>query len=249
MKVTFTLELSEISVALRCKLANELKDERALSVLAKDESVMVRTVAAENPNTLASDLKQLARDESKEVVFAALKNPNISTDDLISFFYYARKIYYPKSYFEVKASNDLPVLSEFDAYMVLKSIAQNTKAPKAILAKISEASDFDYDIRLDVAENPNTSQSILKELAQDEDEFMRETVARNLNTPKSALKNLAKDKVDEVRKAVAENPNVSKSDLLILASDDDIGVRFVAKERLNKLESKAKSAAPKTKNT
>ncbi|MBR3672865.1 MAG: hypothetical protein IKN65_01015 [Clostridia bacterium] len=237
MKVTFTLELSEISVALRCKLANELKDERVLSALAEDANTMVRKTVAENPNTLASDLKQLARDESEEVVFAAVKNPNTSTDDLLSFFYYARKIYYPKLYEDSKkVSNDLPVLSKFAAYMVLKSIAQNTKAPKAILAKLSEAGDFDYDIRLDVAENPNTSQSILEELAQDEDEFMRETVARNLNTPKSALKSLVKDKVDEVRKAVAENPNISKSDLLKLINDEDIGVRVVAKERLKAIK-------------
>lgn len=250
MKVTLRLDLSEISVGLRCKLANELKDERVLSALVEDESAMVRKAVAENPNTLPSDLEQLARDENEEVIFAAVENPNIPTDDFLSFFYYARSVYYPNLYEDSKKiSKDLPVLSEFAAYMVLKSLAHNLKAPKAILAKLSEAGDFDYDIRLDVAENPNTSQSVLKKLAQDKDGFMRETVARNKNTPKSVLKSLIKDEVDDVRKAVATNPNISKSDLLRLANDDNTSVRFTAKARLEKLKSQTECKESKTKNT
>lgn len=241
MKITIKLELSETSIELRCKLANELKDPKALSILAEDANAMVRTEVAGNPNTFPSDLEQLARDESREVVWAAVKNPNIPTDDLLSFFYYARKTYYPDKYKDSKIKpNDLPVLSEYDAYRVLISLAQNTKAPKSLLAKLAKPGDFDYDIRLEVAENPNTSQSVLAEIAQDEDEFMRETVAKNPNLSRPALTNLIKDKVDDVREATTKNPNISKSDLLKLINDDDSDVRFAAKAELNIREAKAK---------
>lgn len=198
MKVTLELELSNYSPDLRCKLAQEVDDATVLSALAKDESPKVRIAVAYNSNTLGSDLEQLARDADGDVISTAISNPNIPTEDLICFFYYARGIYYPSEYKVRKDANkDLPMLSGFDAYRVLKAIALNPNTPKEILAKLSVVADF--DIRLDVAYNESTSKAVLAKLAQAKEDYMRETVAKNPNTPKATLLKLTKDKKTCVR--------------------------------------------------
>ena len=57
------------------------------------------------------------------------------------------------------------------------------------------------------AQDLNTPQETLKQLATDEDYYVRYWVARNPNTPQETLQQLATDEDSSVRYWVAENPN------------------------------------------
>jgi len=78
-----------------------------------------------------------------------------------------------------------------------------------------------------LAEDPNTPEDILRELAKDKDEdwWVRAYVASNPNTPDDVLRALAKDKEWAVRGLVASNPNTFEDTLLYLATDINNGVR------------------------
>jgi len=69
-----------------------------------------------------------------------------------------------------------------------------------------------------LAEDPNTPEDILRELAKDKDEdwWVRAYVASNPNTPDDVLRALAKDEHWPVRQEVAKNPKVSSKILVSL---------------------------------
>jgi two-component system response regulator len=81
-------------------------------------------------------------------------------------------------------------------------------------------------IKLVLAGNPHTSESVLVQLSSDGDERVRRRVAENENAPASIMKKLAEDASVEVRLAAAENPNIPEAALENLVSDPDDDVRL-----------------------
>ena len=67
--------------------------------------------------------------------------------------------------------------------------------------------------KIELAENPNTSQELLSILATDKDYDVRWRVARNSNTPQETLAILATDEYWVVRNSATENPNYKKQTL------------------------------------
>jgi chemotaxis family two-component system response regulator Rcp1 len=81
-------------------------------------------------------------------------------------------------------------------------------------------------IRLVLAGNPHSSDSVIVQLADDADKRVRRRVAENPNAPASVLKKLASDQEADVRIAVSEHENLPESALEILAKDPDDDVRL-----------------------
>ncbi len=90
----------------------------------------------------------------------------------------------------------------------------------------SGAGGEDALIKLVLAGNPHTSESVLVQLSGDGDEKVRRRVAENENAPASIMKKLAEDESVEVRLAAAENPNIPEAALENLVSDPDDDVRL-----------------------
>lgn len=69
------------------------------------------------------------------------------------------------------------------------------------------------DVRLMLAQNPNTPAHHLEMLAEDEERHsnIRVAIAQNPNTPSSVLEHLAGDRYYLVRESVAQNPNIDPS--------------------------------------
>ena len=74
----------------------------------------------------------------------------------------------------------------------------------------NEILNSDYDVRRNVAENPNTPIDVLSELAKDSDYDVRCFVAENPNTPIDVLTELAKDSDWCVRRNAARNPKLKE---------------------------------------
>ena len=74
----------------------------------------------------------------------------------------------------------------------------------------NEILNSDYDVRVSVAENPNTPVDVLMELAKDSDCDVRRSAARNPNTPVDVLTELAKDSDYIVRMNAACNPKLKE---------------------------------------
>ena len=64
-----------------------------------------------------------------------------------------------------------------------------------------------YDMKCDLAENPNTPKEVLTILSTDKNRYVRHRVADNLNTPKEVLKKLSKDIKWGVRHWAVKNLN------------------------------------------
>ena len=74
----------------------------------------------------------------------------------------------------------------------------------------NEILNSDYDVRVSVAENPNTPVDVLMELAKDSDWEVRAKVAENPNTPVDVLTELAKNSDYIVRCFVARDPKLKE---------------------------------------
>jgi len=72
-----------------------------------------------------------------------------------------------------------------------------------------------YREKFNLAENTNTPEDVLRELAKDENMYVRWSVAKNPSTPDDILRNLTKDKEAWVNKSVAYNPGASSKILLM----------------------------------
>ncbi len=95
-----------------------------------------------------------------------------------------------------------------------------------LIAEGSASNDEEVLIRLVLAGNPHTSESVIFKLAADPDKRVRRRVAENPNTPASILKALSTDDHADVRLSAAENANLPESALVTLASDPDDDVRL-----------------------
>ena len=77
-----------------------------------------------------------------------------------------------------------------------------------------------------LAKNLNTAQSLLKQLAEDENSSIRQAVAENINTATELLELLAYDKDNRVRNSVGENLSTPTKILKSLAHEEDSSIRY-----------------------
>jgi len=95
------------------------------------------------------------------------------------------------------------------------------------------AEDPRWEVRRDVAGNPNCPIEILDRLSRDECIDVRYWVARNPSCPAETLDRLSRDVYSHVRLGVAENPNCPVEILDRLSRDDYYIVRWGVAENPN----------------
>ena len=132
---------------------------------------------------------------------------------------------------ESNAVDDIEFLKKYGKINLL----ENNASPEMI-EKLAE--DEDEDVRFAVAKNPKTPVDILRKLTENKDWMTRQGVAMNPKTPVEILRKLAEDKDAFVKYGVAINPNTPVEILRKLAEDEDLGVKEVAKRKLQKRNSK-----------
>lgn len=118
----------------------------------------------------------------------------------------------------------LEELAEDKDWEVRMEVAENPKTPVEVLMKLAE--DKNGNVRYELARNPNACVEILRKLADDKDWDVRCKVAHNRSTPVEILMKLANDKDLNVRYEVATNPNTPVEVLMKLADDKEWDVRI-----------------------
>ena len=94
-----------------------------------------------------------------------------------------------------------------------------------------------------MVKNNNTNETLLAQLAQDEEPFVRLQVAEKTNNEK-ILEILAVDEDLSVRIVLVDETNNEKI-LEILAEDEDLFIRDTARKKLQDLKMKAKASSNK----
>ena len=95
-------------------------------------------------------------------------------------------------------------LDELDVY-VRKALAKKCTIPKTLK---NLAKDENSNVRIIVAENPNTPAEVLSLLAKDRKCKVRQRVAENPNTPAEVLSLLVEDDYSDVKESAAKNANI-----------------------------------------
>ena len=125
------------------------------------------------------------------------------------------------------------ILDDFagdDDLSVRRFVASSIDSPATALMKLSsDTSEYGEYVRTDVANNQNTPEMALKNLAVDSTEKIRDLIANKPNATGIILDILAEDVSVTIRRSVAKHPNSTEFSLNKLAADIDVTVRaFVA---------------------
>ena len=107
-----------------------------------------------------------------------------------------------------------------------KKLAKNPNTSEEVLQQLAQ--DENQDVRWEVAKNPNTSEEVLQQLARDEIVQVRAGVGFNSNTPVALLQQLASEESFHTRLTVANNPNTPEAILQQLAQDKEPMVKDAA---------------------
>lgn len=118
-----------------------------------------------------------------------------------------------------------------DAY-VRGDVALNPKTPVSTIRELALAPNQDLQIQIGLAHNANTPPDVLSELACSDSEYTRSAVARNPSTPIDTLEALARDPEPLVRGDVILNASTPVEAVADLSDDPDAGVRLRAKARM-----------------
>ncbi len=116
---------------------------------------------------------------------------------------------------------------------IAEAIASNPSASREMLYKLAEPNTAYYRIKIvcNVAANPNTPRSILKNLSKNQWWEIRRRVAENLYTPARILHALSYDSNPQVRAGVAKNPNTPVDVLEDLSRESSIWVQKALRSR------------------
>jgi Leucine rich repeat variant len=131
-----------------------------LAALAADDSVEVRRLVAENPNSPPAALLRLAGDGRDRVLLAITRNPKVRPEVL---------------------GNILADLAGDESTAVREAVAKNHGTPARVLSFL--AHDASLEVRSDVAANPSTSPATLTLLFGDKDESVIEKIGANSSAP------------------------------------------------------------------
>ncbi len=223
--------------------SNDEIPAKVLSVLARNENIVVRGAVARNPHTPEVALNLLARDLHVSVRAGVLENPNISPKTLecladpgkfVTILELFREDYSSRQS-EISAirrqvanhpkvtTQALQSLAHDGDLAVRDLVAKHSKATAKTLETL--AHDGEEAIRSIVAANPNTPMKVMERLSRDKEGRVRASVAANPNTPTNLLHILGRDSMPLVRRAVAGNPNTPVGLLEILAREIQDRVR------------------------
>lgn len=119
--------------------------------------------------------------------------------------------------------------SDWD-YKVRRDVAEHPDTPPECL---SEMARNDYQVRSTIAENPNTPQEALVFLARNGDVRVKAAVARNRHTPPNVLSELAGSEDVFVVTAVMNNPNTPTQLAEELSTQDEIRIAKSRREAMN----------------
>ncbi|MEH1943241.1 MAG: hypothetical protein V7L01_23890 [Nostoc sp.] len=102
--------------------------------------------------------------------------------------------------------------SDFDG--LFTAIAQNPNTSESLLLQIAE--DGSRNIKITIAENPKTPLSLLNKFADWRDFSMHQAIARNPQAPSAILEKLLGENTKEIRDLVKIHPNVSETAIAII---------------------------------
>lgn len=182
----FAIDLDQLSVEIREKMAKESKDDKLLDELAKDSNLKVLCAVAENLSTSKDTLEELARFPNLEVLCAVMQNPNTNKDTLDEF-------------------------SKSKQENLRISVAQNIKLKKSTIERLSN--DPSSTVKFFVATTPyeEEHQNVLLKLAKDPDEYVRQSLIqygliqkKNINNIEQILQIMMNDQNDLIKKMVAD---------------------------------------------
>ncbi|WP_448266063.1 hypothetical protein [Nostoc sp. DSM 114159] len=100
--------------------------------------------------------------------------------------------------------------SDFDG--LFTAIAQNLNTSESLLLQLAE--DGSWNIKIAIAENPKTPLSLLNTFA--DWRGLHKTIARNPQAPSAILEKLAGENEKEIRDLVKNHPNVSETAIAII---------------------------------
>ncbi|MEH1949159.1 MAG: hypothetical protein V7K77_19715 [Nostoc sp.] len=102
--------------------------------------------------------------------------------------------------------------SDFDG--LFTAIAQNLNTSESLLLQLAE--DGSWNIKIAIAENPKTPLSLLNKFADWRDSSMHQAIARNPQAPSAILEKLLGENTQEIRDLVKNHPNVSQTAIAII---------------------------------
>lgn len=209
-----------------------------LEQLSSHPQPEVREAVARNPNTPTKVLLKLG----KEFPDAITANPVFNLLLLEN----------PESHFvrlslarSTTTSEDMIAqLSKIEDEEILCAVAGNLKTPLHILEELVEnpplypdpeyATECDFDrLFIAIAHNPNTSESLLLQLAERGSSYVEMAIAQNPKTPLSLLNKFADWENFSMHEAIARNPQAPSAILEKLAGEDEKEVRDLVKNNPN----------------
>ncbi|MEH2059718.1 MAG: hypothetical protein V7K97_26895 [Nostoc sp.] len=198
----------------------------------------VREAVARNPNTPIEVLLKLG----KEFPDAITANPIFNLLLLEN----------PDSHFvrlslarsTTTSESAIARLSKIEDEEILCAVARNPKTPLHILEQLLEnpptfyddenADEFDFDeLFIAIVQNPNTSESLLLQLAERGSSNVKMAIAQNPKAPLSLLNQFADWRNFRMHKAIARNPQAPSAILEKLAGENEKEIRDLVKNHPN----------------
>ncbi|MEH1854683.1 MAG: hypothetical protein V7L11_24110 [Nostoc sp.] len=200
----------------------------------------VREAVARNPNTPTEVLLKLG----KEFPDAITANPIFNLLLLEN----------PESHFvrlslarsTTTSESAIAQLSKIEDEEILCAVARNPKTPLHILEQLVENPppfcddyyyddhEFDYDhFFTTIVQNPNTSESLLLQLAERGISNVQMAIAKNPKAPLSLLNTFADWRYFPMHKAIARNPQAPSAILEKLAGENEKEIRDLVKNHPN----------------
>ncbi|MFN6561073.1 MAG: hypothetical protein RMY28_014970 [Nostoc sp. ChiSLP01] len=101
---------------------------------------------------------------------------------------------------------------DFDRFFI--AILQNPNTSESLLLDLADLGSI--NVKIAIAENPKAPLSLLNEFADWRDFSMHQAIARNPQAPMAILEKLAAQKTKEIRHLVKSHPNVSETAIAIV---------------------------------
>ena len=101
----------------------------------------------------------------------------------------------------------LTELSKHSNDVIRTHVASNPNTPESVRKQLLKDESVAYGLKVKESVNPATSPKRLAELALDDSEDIRSNVAMNESTPVKVLKQLASDPSETVQEGLRWNPN------------------------------------------
>ena len=213
------------SIEIRKVIAkNNNTPKKILEKLAIDSKIYVRMKVAENTTTPVGILKEMMEREFEQIK-AQIAKFGDSIDNVKEFLDKQR----------AHISTKLLIGSDTEVYKnlikrvkemftsVIVEVAKNPNISENMMIELAE--DKRRRIREGIAENVKASDEVFEILGEDDEIRVRVKVAGNLKASERILKKLANNKETKIREQVGKNPKTPSEILRQLANDRETGVR------------------------